>query len=317
MGLQALSSRAIIGSFYKKLFQDNGASWTNKIAMNFASDQASETYKWLGQVPVMREWLGGRQAKGFFSNGITIENKEYESTLEVPLKDLRRDKTGQTMVRISEQARRANSFVASKLSTKIIEGASALCYDGQFFFDTDHKEGNNVTNQSNDLSIDISTLPVAVHGSTTVPSPEELVQCVLQGVQAIYGFKDNENEPMNEDSSGFVVMVPTSLWALMNSAVGSLTFGGGSTNPLSTSDFDISVVVNPRLDATWTEQFAIFRDDGSVKPFIVQTETPISMKAKAEGSGFEYDKNAWSFGIDASMGFGYGYWQHACLVTMV
>ena len=43
MGLQALSSRAIIGSFYKKLFQDNGASWVSKIAMTFNSDQESET----------------------------------------------------------------------------------------------------------------------------------------------------------------------------------------------------------------------------------------------------------------------------------
>jgi phage major head subunit gpT-like protein len=38
----------------------------------------------------MRNWVGGRQAKGFTTNGLTIENKHFEATLEIPLVDLRR-----------------------------------------------------------------------------------------------------------------------------------------------------------------------------------------------------------------------------------
>lgn len=70
MSASALSSRAIIGSFYRRLKQDTGMKWVAAISNYFQSDQDSETYNWLGQVPVMREWVGGRQAKGFTTNGL-------------------------------------------------------------------------------------------------------------------------------------------------------------------------------------------------------------------------------------------------------
>ena len=100
MAATGLSSRAIIGMFYRALEQDAGPAWVNPISMPFTSDQESETYKWLGQAPAMREWIGGRMAKGFRENGLTIANKKFEATLEVPLDWMRRDKTGQIMVRI-------------------------------------------------------------------------------------------------------------------------------------------------------------------------------------------------------------------------
>ncbi len=106
MSAQGLSSRAIIGEFYARLEQNDGAAWMGRISNLFQSNQESETYKWLGMAPAMREWVGGRQAKGFRENGITIANKRYEATLEVLLDEMRRDKTGQVMVRVAELAQR-------------------------------------------------------------------------------------------------------------------------------------------------------------------------------------------------------------------
>jgi phage major head subunit gpT-like protein len=66
MGGEVLSSRAIIGRFYEELdrlmAEESGV--VGQLAMFFSSDQKTEEYKWLGQVPVVREWVGGRQAKG-------------------------------------------------------------------------------------------------------------------------------------------------------------------------------------------------------------------------------------------------------------
>ena len=93
MSLAELSSRAIIGWFYKKLNASDGMGWIQAISNYFTSDQDSEEYKWIGQSPVMREWVGSRQAKGFTTNGITIENKHFEATIDIPVKHLRRDKT--------------------------------------------------------------------------------------------------------------------------------------------------------------------------------------------------------------------------------
>ena len=316
MGASTLGSRAIIGRFYKTLEQDPGMSWIDAVSMYFNSDQGSEEYRWLGQSPAMREWVGGRHAKGFVENGLTIANKHYEATVEVPVADLRRDKTGQVMVRIDELAQRTNAHWAKLLSTLIINGESAVCYDGEYFFDTDHVEHATVTQQSNDLSVDISALTVSNHGTVTAPSVAEAALAVQQAIAAMYGFKDDQGEPMNENAQRFLLMAPVSLYPALLSAVTMPIIDGGDSNVLPAQrNFSILPVANPRL--TWTDKFALFRADGSVKPFIRQEETAVRLSAKAEGSEFEFDNDAHQYGVDTWRNVGYGYWQHACLVTMI
>lgn len=315
MGASSLSSRAIIGEFFARLEQDLGNSWIPDVSMEFESDQASETYNWLGMAPAMREWIGGRQAKGFRENGITIANKKFEATMEVLGDEIRRDKTGQVMIRVAEMAQRANAHWASLLSTLIINGSSAVCYDGQYFFDTDHSEGDSGT-QANAIDVDISALPCAVHGSTTVPSNEEMQLSILSGIQTMLGFKDDQGEPMNEGSSRFLVMVPVSLWLVGLAAVSLPNIASNVNNVIGASPLDIRVVANSRL-SSWTASFAVFRTDGMVKPFIRQSEIPIQVDAIAEGSELEFREDKHQYGIMASRNVGYGYWQHAVKVTMV
>ncbi len=315
MGAASLSSRAIIGMFYKRLKVDTGASWTGKIAMGpFQSDQESETYNWIGMVPQLREWVGGRQAKGFIENGITIVNKSWEATLRILTKDLRRDKTGQLEVRIGELTKRANTHWAKLLSTLILNGASQLCYDGQFFFDTDHVDGDSGA-QSNKIDVDISALPVSVHGVVTDPSSEEMAKAIFKGISQISSFVDDQGEPMNEDAMSFIVMVPMSFHEVALSAVKNAILTNGVINTTATSDFKIEVVTNVRL-ASWTDKFAIFRTDSDTKSMIMQEEQSLSVAAKAEGSEFEFDNKAHEYGLEADRNVGYGFWQDACLVTL-
>ena len=85
-------------------------------------------------------------------------------------------------------------------------------------------------------------------------------------------------------------------------------------NPNIVAGLTVDVQMNARL--TWTTQIAIFRTDSPIKGLIRQTEQEVELKAKAEGSEYEFDNDAWQFGIDAWRGVGYGYWQRACLLTM-
>jgi phage major head subunit gpT-like protein len=313
MGAIGLSSRAIIGAFYARLALNSGAEWVDPVSMLFQSDQGSEEYKWLGMAPVMREWLAGRTAKGFRENGIEIKNLEFEATLEVLVKELRRDKTGQILIRVKEMADRTNDHWASLLSTLIINAESKVCYDGQYFFDTDHSEGDSGT-QSNDLSVDISALPCNQHGSTTAPSPEELELTILQCVQAILGFKDDQGEPLNGGANSFIAMLPVPFMAAGMAAITNPVLTSGKTNSIIASPFKIIPVVNPRL--TWTTELAVFRTDGNVKPFIRQEEQPVQIDAIAEGSELEFNENKHRYGVKASRNVGYGYWQHGCLATL-
>lgn len=318
MSLNELSSRAIIGRYYKRLNQKTGMEWVEAVSNYFISDQESETYKWLGQVPTMRNWIGGRQAKGFTTNGLTIENKHFEATLEIPLVDLRRDKTGQIEVRINELADRTNTHWAQLLSKLIIGGESTVCYDDQYYFDTDHKEGTSGL-QSNKINVDLTDFSSQIDGgkvgNPNAPSEAALRLAILKTIQQILSFKDDQGEPMNENASKFLVVVPTSLWYLAKSAISVPLTVGGATNMVKVLDeVNISISQNPRLP--WSDKFAVFRTDSSVKPFIRQEEKGIQLKAIAEGSELEFKHDKHQYGIDTWRNVGYGFWQNACMTQI-
>lgn len=314
MGVEVLSSRAIIGIYYE-LLEQAISSWVESLSFYSPSDMSSEEYKWLGMSPQMREWIGGRSAKGLRDQGITIKNLPFESTLEINTDDLRRDKTGQLTIRIGEQVDRAKTHWMKLLSTLLINAESTVCYDNQYYYDTDHEEGDSGV-QDNDITVDISALAVSQHGSITDPSVEEFNRSLLKGIQQIYGFKDDQGEPINELARKFLVMVPITFWSTAVASIKNATFSSGETNTLPNfNEIGIVPVANPRL--TWTDKFAVFRTDGRVKPFIRQEEVPVEVSAVAEGSELEFYHRKHHYGLYSSGNVGYGLWQHSCLVTLV
>ena len=320
MGTKSLTSRGIEGRFFARLRQAMAANFVSQLAwLNTNTDQETETYRWLGQSPAMREWIGKRQAKGFNDFEYIIKNKKYEATLQIALEDIQRDKTGQIMVRVNEMARRAAVHPWKLIADLIFKGSSTVCYDGQFFFDTDHSEGDSGT-QSNDIAVDISALPASQHGSVTAPSTEEMSLVILQAISQMIGFRDDQGEPMNEDAREFLVVGPTSLNTQMLASVTKPSLSGGETNALVASGYKVDVLATPRLSpvtAPWTDEIAVFRTDADMKPFILQEEKPLSLKTQGEGSRIEFDEDKWEFGIDTRRNAGYGLWQYGVLATMI
>lgn len=316
MGASGLGSRAIIGEFYHRLSQLEGRSWVDLVSMPFDSNQESETYKWLGMVPQMREWIGGRNAKGLRENGLTIFNKKFESTLEVAVDDIRRDKTAQIMLRIGEQAKRAVSHWAKLISALAVAGTAGECYDGQYFFDSDHSEGNSGTQLNLLTSSQVAALDVT---TAAAPTAAEMSDAILGVIAYMMSYLDDEGEPLNEDAREFLVMVGTpALFAALCKALGSavITDGSGAyTNVLTTMDgFKIRGEYNPRM-AALTTQMMVFRTDSDVKSFIRQEEEEISISAIAEDSELEFNEDVHRYGIKALRNVGYGYWQMASYST--
>ncbi len=311
-----LSSRAVQGMFYNALRVDDGIEWINDISNLFNSDQDGEQYAWLGMAPVMREWIGGRQAKGFLENNIEIKNKHFEATIEVLRRDRRRDKSGQLQVRINDLVRRSKTHWASLLSTLILNGTTTTCYDGQYFFDTDHSEGSSGT-QSNKINVDISELPVETGGTVTAPSVAEMQHAINLGISQMTTFVDDQGEPMNEDASQFRILSGTGLRNAIAQALQTPAQVAETQTALTAFKQDFKVVpsVNVRLNS-WTDKFVIFRTDVAAKALIRQQESEVKFASKAEGSEYEFDNDAHQYGIDAWRNVGYGFWQNACLVTL-
>jgi len=313
MGAQGLGSRGIIGRFFAALEIYTGVSWIELVSILFDSDQESETYKWLGQSPALREWIGGRHAKGFRESGITIFNKKFEATLDIPCDWLRRDKTGQINVRINELAQRAVGHYGKLLSTLILNGTTGICYDGAEFFAADHEEGESGEQANLLTSSTVTALEVVLE---TAPTCAEAIKAILGVIAHMLGMKDDQAEPMNSEAKNFLIMTSVALWPYLVHAV----MGEPSANEsnvlkeLKRQGFTVSVVANPRL--TYTKEFVTFRTDAPAKSLIRQEEEKLSVGAKAEGSEYEFDNDAHQYGIKAIRNVGYGYWQYASHATL-
>lgn len=345
--------RGVVGYYFLALEQFEGDTWTKLIANSFTTNQDTETYGGIGQVPQLREWVGGKQAKSFNELSVKISNRDWESTLRIKNKDRRRDKTGQLQARIGELAERSITHKLTLLSA-IVDGgtsttitipaggsATVACYDGQPFFSASHKIGSTAVNNIVVNSIGTAATYLGTNvgtGSTTNPSPAMVAYAIMNGVQAMYGFKDDQSQPLNELARRFVVMVPVPYAGAANAAVRGQFLGVGYTNPVtyalspSLGQLEFIVVPNPRL--TWTTQFCIFRADAPFKALIEQLEmiTPAAsdetmggeemasstgeglvMKALAEGSDNEFWNNEAVFSVEKSGMVGYGRFDQAVL----
>jgi phage major head subunit gpT-like protein len=316
MDQSILSSRAVLGMYFAALENPMRAGWIDGVSNLFGSDQATEQYPFLGQVPRMREWLGGRQAKGLAGNVRSITNKHYEATMEIALRDLRRDKTPQLQARMSEFANEGDAHWGTLVSQLVLNGPSATCYDGQFFFDTDHEEGDSGA-QSNDITVDISAVPGAGSDNTvTFPNAAQMQAAIVKGIAQILSFKDDRGRPMNSNARRFLVTVPVGLWMPAVAAITPATLQAlqQNINPAQAAGLQIDVQMMPEL--SWTDSFAVWRTDAPVKGLIRQNETDPVVKMKDENSEFAFDNDAIQIGIDAWRGADYGLWQRACYVTM-
>lgn len=129
------------------------------VATVVPSSSKSNTYGWLGKWPGFREWIGDRVIESMKEHGYTITNKSFESTIGVDRDDVEDDNLGIYSPMFKEMGEASNAFPDEKVFPLLTNGFTNTCYDGQFFFDTDHPvaakaDGTGaVTNVSN-VSID-------------------------------------------------------------------------------------------------------------------------------------------------------------------
>ena len=133
-------------TLFNQAFTGVAPMW-NQIAMRVPSSGRENTYAWLGAFPKMREWLGDRQVKNLTLSDYTIKNKKYEVTVEVDRSDIEDDAIGVYSPMMSEMGRAAAVHPDELVFALLALGISTVCYDGQYFFDTDHSvAGASVSN---------------------------------------------------------------------------------------------------------------------------------------------------------------------------
>lgn len=285
------------------------AAWFNELANKVTSDKDSEVYTWLGGAPRMTPWKGGRKPATLGQNEFRVPNLEFEASLEIPTRWLSRDHTGQIRMKVGEMGESAADHKFELISATINSAPSTVCYDGQYFFDTDHEEGESGS-QSNIKSVDITTV--------TAPTAAEMETAILSTIEMLYGLKDDRGRITNGSAKNFAVMVPLPFMRALAAALkAEVILEGGQARSANMSavgslmGITIEGIVNPRL--TWTDKFAVFRKDAAVKPFVWQVEEEPVTSVLAEGSDEEVKNKRWLFAIDASYNTGLNQWRGAGL----
>ncbi len=141
-----------------------GEFWS-KVATKITSTGEKEEYDWLGDIPLVREWIGDRMLEDLRAYQYTLTNQDWEDTIEVLRNSLEDDKLGIYAPKIRMLVQRMMQHKDKLCGALLTGGFAAECYDGQFFFDTDHEiNGASVSNDGSGSSTNwfvlVTTQPI-------------------------------------------------------------------------------------------------------------------------------------------------------------
>lgn len=126
---------------FKKNFEDaksEAPAQYTKIATVIKSTTKSNTYGWLGKFPNLRKWVGDRVIESMKAHGYQIVNEDFEATVAVDRNDIEDDELGIYAPMFAEMGRSAGIHPDELCFGLLGAGFTTPCYDGQYFFDTDH-----------------------------------------------------------------------------------------------------------------------------------------------------------------------------------
>lgn len=261
-----------------------------------------EKYGFLGAMPGMREWLDDRLFLSLRAADYTLKNKLWESSVRVEKVDIEDDRLNMYGPILEQLAMEAVHHPDELLLSLIVNGESTACFDGQYFFDTDHAWGASGT-QSNDLT------QAAATGTT--PTEAEFRTAYHAARAAMLGFKNDKGKlfirPTVRPFSNLLLVVPPSLEEVANQAINKTFISSGETNIVL--DKPAIVALGGLTDAT---KFYLFNLSQALKPFVFQARRPLRRQMKGMD---DIEFKDVKFMTDARYNMGYLAWWNAVLTT--
>ncbi|WP_319519641.1 Mu-like prophage major head subunit gpT family protein [uncultured Martelella sp.] len=120
------------------------------VAMEVNSTTAQNEYPRLDELPGIREWIGERHVVRLGAQTYTIKNRKFEETVGILRDQIEDDQIGVFVPVAGQIGQHAAEFPDQLCWPMFASGETALCYDGQYFFDTDHPGWNE---QGNEISV--------------------------------------------------------------------------------------------------------------------------------------------------------------------
>ncbi len=269
---------------------ENTKTFFQDITTEVKSSKSSEEYAWLGENPMLTEWLDERKVKSLNEHSFIVKNKDFEATIGVDRNALEDDQYGQIKIRVQGMAGSAKKSYDKILVETVENGHATTCYDGQNFFDTDHSEGDSGT-QSN---YSASGLALSSANLKTV-------------ITNMGNYKDERGNPSGIMPSHIVV--PTAL----RFTAKELLFPK-SRDADRELEGELELIVNPYLanngaNSAWYVLDLVSRP---VRPFIYQNRKDLEFVGLDQPNSPElFWRKKLHYGVDSRFNFAFGDWRQA------
>lgn len=132
--------RTAFSAAFQGAFDEAPIVW-DQIATTVPSSTSDNVYAWLGQNTRFREWIGDRVIQNLKVHDYRIKNKPFENTVSVRRDDIEDDQYGVYTPMMAQMGQDAKEHPDELLFDLVKRGFETPCYDGQYFFDSDHPVG--------------------------------------------------------------------------------------------------------------------------------------------------------------------------------
>lgn len=270
----------------------------SKLSTSVPSSTSQNDYGWMAKSPKMREWLGPRVVQNISAQTYTLKNRTFEATIGVKREDIEDDNLGIYSPLMAEMGAQVKKQPDDLIIHLLQNGHAEECYDGQFFFDTDHPIGDTVPGTQQNYWA--SGKALSVDNAMAVRA-------------AMMSFKGEGGRPLGVRGSLLVVPPALEHTALkiakgeigLETTTSPANLAAGTSN-VAKGLFEVMVI--PELagqDTTWYLLDVTRR----VKPFVFQKRRAPAFVSKTNLSDDNvFYQNEFHFGADARNNAGYALW---------
>lgn len=287
MIINAQTLRGIFVAFntlFNKAFADVAPLYT-QVATVVPSSTSEETYAWLGDIPMMREWIGERELQNLTASDYTIKNKKFELTVALPRDAVEDDKIGVYNPSIQMLGQSAALHPDQLVFGLLGDGFTQRCYDGKAFFAADHKVGGKtVSNKGTDKL-----------------SPESYAAARA----SMMSLTNSKGKALNIVPN--LLVVPPALEGMARKILLADQIDG-TTNTLKGTAELLVVTELAAKDTAWY----LLATNKPLKPLIFQErKKPAFVSKTSETDDNVFFANNYLYGVDSRDNAGFGFWQMA------
>lgn len=286
------SLRVGFQGIFQGAFDQVNPDW-ERFTQRMTTTNDIESFAWLEGMPSVKLWVDDAQFETFSAAAWEVGHRKWQSGIVVKREDIVDDKLGNVLPRINDLGNVVRRHPGALLFQRLKAGDTSVCFDGEYFFDTDHPGS-----QSNKIT-----------GALTTTT--------LNQMRRLFSIRRDRNGNLLASKMTHLV-VPSSLEMTARAILQPALLAGGATN-LDVNA--VQLIVEPELE-NGTDGSAVkwygFDLSRPIKPFVYLEREGVVFEAQDKPENDNvflrqiYRYNAWYRG-DVN----YLFWQLAAMSTGV